>query len=78
MANIQPAKWKCRSDEHNISIYVELGSSGGVILSKPNNQKEFVFAQSKISTIREFGRMFIDIARWAEEEHKKISGNPMG
>jgi hypothetical protein len=76
MAEINPARWKCRSDNHNISIYVEKGPSGGLILTRPNGQKDFIFAESKITTVREFGRMLMDIADWADDQ-KENSGSPM-
>ena len=66
---IEPSKWTATNGA--ISVQVEKGPNGGVILSQPNNDKTFQFAESRTSTLRSFGELFIKIAEWFDKEKEK-------
>ena len=66
---IEASKWKVTNG--NVTVQVEKGSHGGVIVTRPDHDHKFQFSESKSSTLRSFGEIFIRIAEWIEEENAK-------
>ena len=66
---IAPVKWKAQLG--SIELFIERGANGGLIITKPNGEKTFQFAESSIRTIRSFAEIFDYIAKWAENQNTK-------